>query len=159
MLAVKLHKDKKPWLGKGSYLIPIVSWELDRIRVKSWLHILDADAKRGWVPKTKTRYRYPIRYITLVKIPDDHPVCLYLSWLERQLLGREMEFKPLRDIPRERKEKLLKSNSWGPSHYEPELILGAPLPESCIIWKKDIRLLFEGDRRSKLKERYREEDG
>ena len=149
MLAVKLHKGKKPWLGKGSHLIPIVSWELDKIRIKSWLHILNEDVKKGWMPKTKARYRYPIRYITLVKIPDEHPVCLFLSWLERQFLGMEIKFTPLRDIPEERKKALMERDKEGPSHWQPEMILGAPLPESCIVWTKDIRLLFEGDKRRK----------
>ena len=31
MLAVNLHKHKKPWLGKGSHLIPILNWKTGSI--------------------------------------------------------------------------------------------------------------------------------
>ena len=86
MLAVKLHREKKPWLGKGSYLIPIVSWGTGRGQILNWINILNREKK----------YK-PVRFITLVKIPDSHPVALYCHWIESRLrreLHIDFEFKP-----------------------------------------------------------------
>ena len=68
MFAVKLHKKKKPWLGRGSYLIPIITWETTKIQIRNWIRILNTANRNN--PNNL------IRYITLVKIPDSHEVAL-----------------------------------------------------------------------------------
>ena len=147
MLAVKLHRQKKPWLGKGSYLIPIISWETGKVQILRWINLLNR--------QNRTRPNYLIRFITLVKIPDDHPVVLYEDWVESRLRRQwrvGFEFKHLREESSELKKHL---KDWsdrdpdlpGPDLETPELILGKTLPLSCIKWTKDMRLLYRGDKR------------
>jgi hypothetical protein len=57
MLAVKLHRTLKPRLVKESCLMPIVDWKSGRVQIQTWLKWNKRD-----------------RYITLVRIPADHPV-------------------------------------------------------------------------------------
>jgi hypothetical protein len=127
MLAVKLHKHKRPYLGKGSYLIPILDWGKNKLFINDWIRIL----------RTMRSGNNKINYITLVKIPDDHPVFLAEDWIKKLFWG--IEFKPLREIERETKENIKDTPCWADP---PELILGKPLPKSCIKWTKDIRLLY-----------------
>lgn len=155
MLAVKLHRQKKPWLGKGSYLIPIASWETGKVQIFNWIRILNTSGKRA----SSSKFRPPIKFITLIKIPDDHPIALYHDWIESKLRRKdrkEFEFKFLREQSSELKKEL---KEWsdrdpdlpGPDIEAPELILGQALPSSCIKWTKDIHLLYRGDKRkSKL---------
>ena len=127
MLAVKLHESKKPWLGKGSYLIPIFEWRSGRNHILRWAGLL-------------TRHGWKLRYITLVNIPDDHPVFLASDWAETvgtNLIIGSLPVAPFSFIPDELKKEIMNDYDW-----LPELILGKPLPKSCIKWTKDIRLLY-----------------
>lgn len=155
MLAVKLHKRKKPNLERGSHLVPLVGWDAGKIQVKRWLHILN------WY--NQGRPNNAIRYITLVHIPDQHPVFLGLHW-EAKDFG--VEFKPWCQWEQELKQmlKLAKKGQKALYFYDsearelpvgypiaktPELILGARLPKKCILWTKDVRLLYGSGRRAK----------
>jgi len=150
MLAVKLHKDRRPWLGKGCHLIPIVSWPAARVHIHEWMRVLPTN-RRTVYPNTRTNY------ITLVKIPDDLPVCFRFcygnsNWLKAICWSNE--FKPLKDWPQDVKKAIGDwfdgSENWGPGGAaadEVEVILGAQLPSSCVKWTKDVRLLYGRKRR------------
>jgi len=134
MLAVKLHKRKRPGLKKGSYLIPILTWESGKRVVKNWINILDYHNQR--------RRNNRIRYITLVKIPDNHPVYLASDWDQKYF--EPVEFRPLASIGTSAKAQVMDSD------WMPEMILGEPLPSACVKWTKDIRLLYRSkERRSR----------
>lgn len=160
MLSVKLHRKKRPWLGRGSHLVPILRWDLAKVRIKNWIRLLES----GWRGTNHT-----IRYLTLVRIPDDHPVALQHDWDDKMLglisgepVARDAEgravFPALSDVPAEWKAELMRWTSGGEAPYGsrraggpklplPEVILGAPLPASRILWTKSRLLLFRGDRR------------
>jgi len=151
LLAVKLHRQKKPWLGRGSYLIPIASWETGRIQIRNWIKILNQSGKRA-----ASRFSKPVKFITLVKIPDSHPIALYSDWIESKLRRKYQmgfEFKPLHEESSELKKKLREWSDFdldlpGPDLESPELILGETLPQSCIKWTKDIHLLYQKNKKS-----------
>jgi len=140
VLAVKLHENKIPFLGKGSYLIPITTWKVAKDQIRRWLPVLTG-------PHCKRRY------ITLVKIPGDHPVRLDPDWIG----GGNPTPMPLKDIPKALKDEIME---WYDCLDEPrgayyvgarssfaQLILGIPLPKKCAKWTKDLRLLYRGDKR------------
>lgn len=138
MLAVKLHKHKKPWLGKGSHLIPILNWKTGKVHITRWINLLDYHNDSN--PNNR------IRYITLVKIPDDHPVFLAEDWSDKivySLFGG-IEFKPLSSISQEIKKFIMEETD-----LVPEIILGKPLPQSCIKWTKNIQLLYRSNKNPK----------
>ncbi len=140
MLAVKFHEKKVPFLGKGSYLIPVTTWKVAKDQIRRWLPIL-----------TSPNYKRP--YITLVKIPDDHPVTLDPDWIG----GGNPTPRPLKDIPQALKDEVMEwydcrdeaGGVWyvGARSSFAQLILGARLPKKCIKWTKDVRLLYRGDKR------------
>jgi len=151
MLAVKLHKKKKPWLGKGSYLVPISNWSAGKSHVSFWINTLNY-TNRG-------RPNDAIRYITLVKIPNEHPVFIaHEAYIKRYV---KVEFKPLNEIDDKIKQSLdlakLKHKGAVDTGYSiienvnpggliadlPEMILGEALPSSCIKWTKDLKLLYK----------------
>ena len=87
MLAIKLHKGPKPWLGKGSFLIPIIDWKSGRVQIRTWLR---------WGKRT--------RFLSLVRIPEDHPIRFCFSCGASNFIKQvvwPMEAKPLREWPRE----------------------------------------------------------
>jgi hypothetical protein len=150
MLAVKLHKRKTPYLGKGSFLIPIRTWRSGHIHVRNWVKLLNR-SNRG-APNDC------IRFITLVKIPDDLPVFIGLDWSIKMI--RRVEFTDLAQIDTDIKEKLdlVPPGKKGPLYMQnyivpdpipgapmaeyPELILGQRMHSSFIKWTKDVRLLY-----------------
>jgi hypothetical protein len=155
MLAVKLHKNKKPFIGYGAYLIPIINWETGKTQIKTWIKVLTRDDAINY-PNNK------INYITLVKIPDEHLVFLADDWVMKYL---GVKFKPLKEIEDSIKREIgkfykengilsdnkvnnIETTKGSPLAPSPELILGERLPESCIKWTKDIRLLYRGDKRN-----------
>ncbi len=141
MQAIKLHKRKQPFLGKGSYLVPITTWRVAMRQIRNWLPVL-AEKTQGWDDDR--------HYITLVKIPDDHPVILEPDWSG----GGNRSPLPVREISKEIKDKIA---AWlddssahgfvGPKASLPQVILGARLPKSCVKWTKDRRLLYRGNTR------------
>lgn len=146
MLAIKLHRTPKPFLGKGSYLIPVTTWQTARSQIRNWLRVL-ANPKDGC--------RNTRSYITLVKLPDNHPVILDPDWIG----GGNPVALPLKRIPRSLKDEIIAwydymgqepgSYYLGAKSAYAQLILGAPLPRVCVKWTKDIRLLYRGDKRRK----------
>ena len=155
MLAVKLHKNKKPFLGRGSFVIPISTWASGRIQVKNWISVLNRH-NRG--------RNDAIRYATLVNIPKKHPVFMGVDWVVKHI--RKVEFKALSEIDAEIKRALdLQKEGEDPDFVAqgfvypdvmvgspkaelPELILGLPLPKRCIKWSKDIQLLYTGNKKT-----------
>jgi len=142
MLAVKLHQNRKPFLGKGSYLIPITTWKVAQDQIRRWLPVLN-------------EFRGKRRYITLVKIPDDHPVILDPDWIG----GGNWPPMKLKDIPKELKDEIMVWYDYlnqepgayylGAKSTYAQLILGSPLSKKYVKWTKDLRLLYRGDKRSR----------
>lgn len=162
MLAIKLHKRRRPWLGKGSHLIPIVSWEAARVHLREWIRTLES-SRPAWYPNSK------INYLTLVRIPPDLPVeirFLAASDERASTLPVFMEMtlgagggqtcclspmSPLRDHPPEVKRALAEhENAQRPQGAArafpgrpfacwPELVLGRALPRKCVVWTKEVR--------------------
>lgn len=138
MLAVKLHRTPKPRLGKDSCLVPIVDWRSGQVQIRTWL-------------RSNKRYQY----ITLVKIPPNHPVSLCFTYGASNFIKRvvwPMDFRPLREWPPEYTRAIAEwwdaPGSWsgdepgGLMVDEPRLFLGKKLPDNCIRWTKDLRLLY-----------------
>lgn len=164
MLAVKLHKKPHPWLGSGSHLVPIIKWDSGKLQIKRWHYLLTATKKTPW-PNNQ------IHFLTLVQIPDDLLVKFVYDYSARSdtlRLGlvNPDEFRALKDWPDVVKQDI---QQWWDAYYlepsrrligswelitaggsqtgglmsrQPEVILGKKLPDSCIKWTKDIRLLY-----------------
>lgn len=141
MLAIRLHKRKRPGLGKGAYLIPIISWDTGKIQVHNWRVMLDR--------YNTGRPNNHIRYITLVRLPADLTVSIHPDWTYSY--SGAFDFRSIKEIPQELKHNLAEwrdgdfdrdSHENGPDCPLPELVLGEPLPKSCILWTKDFRLLY-----------------
>ena len=172
MLAFKVHKDKTPNVRFGTFWIPIVDWNSSQIHLRNW-----------W--KTMAR-SYPIRYLTLISIPKQHPVYFGSDWAARMgfwfegLSIKELPFVPLVEIEQDILKVLKPLDKKLPNgRYDfvsviihddsavvgmplatlPELVLGADLPRSHIKWTKDIRLLTRGDKRQNLRKKADMSDG
>ena len=145
MLAVKLHKRKQLWLGRGAFLVPIVSWGVGRLQVYNWIKTLDRH-NRG-APNDC------IRYISLVRIPDDHVISLHPDWVYSHT--GSYNFRPVKDIPAKLKRRIAQwwdspcVEDQGPDCPTPELVLGVALPASCVLWTKDVRLLYHRHQKPK----------
>jgi len=136
MLAVKLHRALHPRLVKESCLVPIVDWRSGRVQIQTWLR---------WAKRD--------RYITLVRIPADHPVRICFSIGNSDFIKQVVwpfEFRPLREWPKEYIRAIAEwwdAPGWtrdepgGLMVDEPQLFLGRRLPDNCIRWTKDVRLL------------------
>lgn len=144
MLAVKMHKRRRPWLGVGSFVVPVISWATAKRQISYWSYELT----RGKGAKNPSWTNDQINYLTLVRIPDAHPVKLYRCWSER-VFDPQHEFIALRDLdPSLRHEIGAWDDMHGPACSCPELILGMALPRSALIWTKDIRLLYKTRKRA-----------
>lgn len=128
MLAVKLHKNKRPNLEKGSFLIPIMKWETDRHLIKRWLRLLNRHNRGG--------VNDHINFITLLKLPDDLPVFMANDWVDKGIL--DVTFVPIKDIHDKAKVAISSAQGW-----MPELILGKALTASSVKWTKDVRVLYK----------------
>jgi hypothetical protein len=141
MLAVKLHKTPRPGLRKGAFLIPIVDWKAGRPQVKAWLR---------WRSDRD-------RYLTLVRVPDDHPVSIRFSYGKSNFIKAvawPMEFKPLREWDRDYVKAIGawwdaykwpgsdRSETGGLLVDAPRLFLGRQLPDANVLWTKEIALLY-----------------
>ena len=141
MLAIKLHKTTRPGLGKDAFLIPIVDWKSGRCQVRAWLRWRgDRD-----------------RYLTLVRVPDDHPVSIRFASGKSNFIKAiawPTEFKPLREWD---KDYVRVIGQWWDAYRwpgsgstetggllvdEPRLFLGRRLPDKSILWTKEIALLY-----------------
>lgn len=139
MLAIKLHRNVRPRLVKDAFLVPLVDWKSGRRQVRNWLRWRGARD----------------RYITLVRVPDDHPVSIRFSYGASNFIKTvawPMEFKPLRDWPRDyvRAIGLWWDRTAGADPIEcgglvveePRLFLGRKLPDASVLWTKELRLLY-----------------
>ncbi len=139
MLAIKLHEKPRPWLGKESFLVPIVDWKAGRVQIRAWLRY--------------TKYRYA----TLVRIPDRHPVRICFTYGNSNFIKQvvwPMEAMPLEKWPREYLRALTEwwdarpgggpgsTETGGLMVDEPRLFLERALPDSHVKWTKDLRLLY-----------------
>lgn len=141
MLAIKLHKTSRPGLRKDAFLIPIVDWKAGRRQVRNWMR---------WRSDRD-------RYLTLVRVPDDHPVSIRFSYGASNFIKAvcwPREFRPLKDWP---EDYVRAMGQWwdaflwpGSSSIEtggllveePRLFLGRQLPAACVLWTKELRLLY-----------------
>jgi hypothetical protein len=158
MLALKVHKGKRPNTKFGSFWIPIVNWRTARIHLRNW-------------STTMARLR-AVHYLTMVSVPDRHPVFVGVDFTARfGTAVKYLPFVPLRDVDQGILAALKPLSSalsealhhlgqgyfigkrevgMPPAEY-PEMVLGADLPGNCIKWTKDIRLLMRSDTREKLR--------
>ena len=146
VLALTMHKDKKPSLGKGTAFLPIASWRTAR----GPLRVLRSVDRQPGSQRSD--------FLTLVQLPEDQAVALIVG--DPSYARDELDFHPLNNLPAEDQEQLrewlareidlpdLSSDSAG---WLVRLVLGAPLPRSCLHWTKDIRLLEQGRRKSSTK--------
>ena len=140
MLAVKLHRTPRPRLVKDVFLVPIIDWKSGRVQIKAWL-----------------RWRWKDRYITLARIPDDHPVRICFTYGNSNFIKQvvwPLEFRSIKEWPRDYVRAISEWwDAWrlprpgdtelgGLMVNEPRLFLGRKLPDSCIKWTKDLRLLY-----------------
>jgi hypothetical protein len=119
--------------------VPIIDWKSGRVQIRTWLKSNKRD-----------------RYLTLVKIPDDHPVRLCFSYGASNFIKQVVwpaEFRPPREWPSEYVSAITHWwDAWSMSGTdvepgglmadEPQLFLGKRLPAACIRWTKDLRLLY-----------------
>ena len=165
MLAVKLHKRKRVFLGRGSYFVPILNWETGRVYVRNWIQILNRSNRSG--------RNNCIRFISLIKLPGNCRVGLFDDWFNFGL-STFHEVPTFREVEQEIKSKLYRWREFHSSRISaagmdycdpgkdipsmswevPELILGEALPRACVKWTKDIRLLHRGDKRKMRSRKY-----
>lgn len=141
MLAVKLHRKERPWLGRGSYLVPIFNWDIGYVQVRKWIRVLNNE--------NRNCPNHHIRYMTQVRIPGEHVVALHEDWIEN-IFPRD--YKRWKDISQAKKQQI--ANRWeNPGTFEkgwldglrcpwPEIILADPLPAKHTLWTKDLYLLY-----------------
>jgi hypothetical protein len=157
MLALKLHKGRYPNTKRGSFWIPIVDWRTARTHLRNW-----------------TRTLAPVHYVTLISIPNRHPVFVGVDWTVRTVLPWPLPFVPLCDVEptvlaalKPLTSRILDDWIWvgqtlftlGPKEIGsvlatyPEMVLGADLPTHCVKWTKNIRLLTRGNTRENLRKK------
>jgi hypothetical protein len=160
MLALKVHKGKRPNTKYGSFWIPIVDWKTARIHLKNW--------------STAMARLRPVHYLTMISVPKRHPVFVGVDWSARFGISlKHLPFIPLCDVepsvfaalkPASASlSDVLQHVGQGfhifdteigmPLATYPEMVLGADLPGGCIKWTKDIRLLTRSDTREKFRSR------
>jgi hypothetical protein len=162
MLAVKLHKNPRPWLGQGSNLVPIASWDTGRVHLRQWVRALTTTGAR----KSNNK----INHLTLVRLPDDFPVALRMFYGNSNFIRQVVLLDPMPwcDVPPEAKQALRDWwDGWGrpeTKHHqcggvmadEPRIVLGRRLPDSAILWTKDARLLWQRRSRSRTERQVRD---
>jgi hypothetical protein len=148
VLAIKLHRGKRPSLAKDDWLIPILDWKSGRIQVRKTL-----------------QYMRRYRFITLVDIPADWPVSFLVRYGDSDYIKAIYLIdyvKPLRDYDQRIKQGIIerwdaRKSGWSDTGVEPGglmcnepgIKLGKKLPDKYIKWTKDLRLLYRGDERRK----------
>lgn len=140
MLAVQLHRTPKAHLSKGACLIPIIDWQSGKVQIRAWL-----------------KYATHDRYLTLARIPKKHPVRICFSYGNSNFIKAvswPSDYKPLDEWPAEYIRAIAEwwdAPGWLNSQVEPgglmadepRLFLGQKLPESSVLWTKDLRLLYQ----------------
>ena len=149
MLALHLN-DRHEFVGsRGTRVLPVHAWETARPQLGAWIRAIrsgELGSKRISGP-----------YLSLVKIPDEHPVCLLVGVSQFKLA--ELKFHRLKDIPTEDREilrdwfsSLTSTGLSSASGHCPsilEIIIGESLPSACMKWTKDMRLLFNKQSRDR----------
>ncbi|MEK6325277.1 MAG: hypothetical protein AABN33_26860 [Acidobacteriota bacterium] len=120
--------------------MPIVDWRSGQVQIRTWL-------------RSNKRYQY----LTLVKIPLGHPVRLCFTYGASNFIKQVVwssEYRPLCEWPPKYVNALTDwwdayrlpgerdSEPGGLMADEPRLFLGERLPDACIRWTKDVRLLY-----------------
>jgi hypothetical protein len=148
MQAIKLHEKPAPYLGVESYLVPVFDWHTSKIIVNRWMSYLERDGGEEV---------QSVNYITLVKIPDEHPVSLSYSPILKGFAPQT--YAPWSSISLEDKdkacqwiEKLIHSGTTLERHNLPELVLGLPLMQKHVKWTKRIQLLYRREKNIKSKQ-------
>ncbi|WP_346294181.1 hypothetical protein [Sphaerothrix gracilis] len=146
MLAIHIHAKRNFSCKTGTRVLPVVTWETAQPQIRIWRKAirkghLGAKRKMG-------------DFITLLKIPDKHPVLLVVGVQDKKQL---LEYYPLSKMPVEDREILeywFNDSSYeGPAlvadslGFVPELVVGAPLSKSEVKWTKDMRLLYGKEKR------------
>ena len=161
MLAVKLHKKKHLHLGKLSHFVPIFNWRTGERCIRNWVPILE----ELYLPTSNSK----INYISLVRIPDDHPVYLEPYWC---WFGYD---RPFNKIPKKFKDRFMVWQDKGltfdaEGNYRdethdgdmreevPQLVLQKRLPTRHHLWTKDYRLLTRGELRNDRRRSERRSD-
>ena len=143
MLAIKLHKKPKPFLGQGSYLVTVPFLEKAHRDVRNWIAMLNHHNR--FFPNNK------ILYVTLVRITDVFHARLTVTGLST------MRTMSLAASPRRHEEGTkvhwIEGSNWDPAAIGSfaQLILGATIPSRSVLWTKNARLLFRGDLKRKGK--------
>ncbi len=135
MLALIVHSDKKPDVGKGTLLVPVTRWEDSKIP----LRILREEARATG--------RTPDHFVTLVTVPDLQLVTVIVGRPPLDKAG--LVFFPLNSLPIEDRDIVANSLEMFRNPTESDLgvswlarlILGEKLPSSAVKWTKDFRLL------------------
>jgi hypothetical protein len=178
MLAIKLHKNPRPYLGYHSYMVPIMNWSVGERFLRNWLPVLNYDNRSGRNNK--------IHYISLVRIPPDTRLAISPDyahfhfeyppfrehgqenqyWCEADGIVSKAEYE--RQAPEKKNDYWLRpGREWyakwkdpQPSDYKngekrigmtrivPEIVLGQTLSERHILWTKDFRLLYHGNKKN-----------
>lgn len=118
MLILKFHKKSKPFLGKGSFVVPVFEWKAADELLKLWHKTLD-HCNRG-APNDK------VRFATLARLPDSLPVSLHFDWSDRHLTFLPWKDHPLDDVDivreqlSQREERRQRLAMWGPDEDEEE---------------------------------------
>lgn len=146
MLVIHIHAKRNFSCKTGTRVLPVVTWETAQPQIRIWRKAI----RKGHLgAKRKIG-----EFMTLLKIPDEHPVLLVVGAQdEKQPTG----YYPLSKMPVEDREILehwfndpapknpaLIADSLG---FVPELIVGSPLNKSTVKWTKDMRLLYGKDKR------------
>ncbi len=154
MLAVKLHKDRRPWLGAGSHLVPIAEWRVASLHIKRWISTLNRH--------NGSRPNSTINWISLVRVPDStrvvlsphwsdtmfgetSPSRLCDHWMTRERVLKYWERHADDTAPTPEYIRKIWSDQWGEGSHdvcEPELILLQPVGVAHVLWIKDARKLF-----------------
>lgn len=150
MQAIKLHQKHTPYLGAESYLVPVFEWTTAKTIVRRWIGYLERDGGKE---------NKHAQYMTLVKIPDGHPVSLSLSPILKGLFfqAHTLTYAPWASIDSKDKrhacqwmEHLVHDGADLERYNLPELVLGSTLVPKHIKWTKKTRLLYASRSKSNI---------
>jgi len=116
----------------------IFNWTTGKTVVKRWIAYMSRHGSKRYTA---------VRFITLVKIPDEHLVTFYLSAATK--VASHHHFVRLCDIPAD--EKALFHEAYSTlarqpveTHIEnlPEMVIGERLPATAVKWTKRLQVLY-----------------
>lgn len=132
MLALYLTTRRDTPASRGARILPIRSWETARPQLRAWIGALNT-GKLG-------RRRDVGPFLSLVKIPETHPICILINVKEFKI--GDLAFCPLRDLLSDDREILDMWFDSTPREQFLEMVIAETLPAGSIKWTKDMRLLF-----------------